>query len=82
MTYARDGRYGENCFIGNDIPWIRSLTKLPLIIKGIQCIEVSAVSLIIGSDMRSPSFQDAERALEVYKVDGIVLSNHGGRELD
>jgi len=26
--------------------------------------------------------QDAERALEVYKVDGIVLSNHGGRELD
>jgi isopentenyl diphosphate isomerase/L-lactate dehydrogenase-like FMN-dependent dehydrogenase len=27
-------------------------------------------------------FQDAERALDVYKVDGIVLSNHGGRELD
>jgi isopentenyl diphosphate isomerase/L-lactate dehydrogenase-like FMN-dependent dehydrogenase len=26
--------------------------------------------------------QDAERALEVYKVDGIVLSNHGGRQLD
>ncbi|KAH9179789.1 FMN-dependent dehydrogenase-domain-containing protein [Lactarius sanguifluus] len=48
----------------DDIPWIRSLTKLPLIIKGIQCIE------------------DAERALERYKVDGIVLSNHGGRELD
>ncbi|KAH9049132.1 FMN-dependent dehydrogenase-domain-containing protein [Lactarius hengduanensis] len=48
----------------DDIPWIRSLTKLPLIIKGIQCIE------------------DAERALEQYKVDGIVLSNHGGRELD
>jgi len=48
----------------DDIPWIRSLTKLPLIIKGIQCIE------------------DAERALEEYNVDGIVLSNHGGRELD
>ncbi|KAF8272517.1 FMN-dependent dehydrogenase [Lactarius quietus] len=48
----------------DDIPWIRSLTRLPLIIKGIQCIE------------------DAERALEQYKVDGIVLSNHGGRELD
>jgi hypothetical protein len=27
-------------------------------------------------------FQDAERALELYKVDGIVLSNHGGRQLD
>lgn len=25
---------------GDDIPWIQSLTKLPLIIKGIQCIEV------------------------------------------
>lgn len=48
----------------DDIPWIRSLTRLPLIIKGIQCLE------------------DAERALEQYKVDGIVLSNHGGRELD
>ncbi len=32
--------------------------------------------------MRRLLFQDAERALEVYKVDGIVLSNHGGRELD
>ncbi|KAI0251317.1 FMN-dependent dehydrogenase-domain-containing protein [Lactifluus subvellereus] len=48
----------------DDIPWIRSLTGLPLIIKGIQCLE------------------DAERALEVHKVDGIVLSNHGGRGLD
>jgi isopentenyl diphosphate isomerase/L-lactate dehydrogenase-like FMN-dependent dehydrogenase len=27
-------------------------------------------------------FQDAERAFDMYKVDGIVLSNHGGRELD
>ena len=25
---------------GDDIPWIQSLTKLPLIIKGIQCVEV------------------------------------------
>ncbi|EJD01172.1 uncharacterized protein FOMMEDRAFT_135424 [Fomitiporia mediterranea MF3/22] len=25
--------------VGEDIPWIQSLTKLPLIIKGIQCIE-------------------------------------------
>ena len=32
--------YGETSS-GNDIPWIRSLTKLPLVIKGIQCLEVS-----------------------------------------
>jgi isopentenyl diphosphate isomerase/L-lactate dehydrogenase-like FMN-dependent dehydrogenase len=25
---------------GDDIPWIQSLTKLPLVIKGIQCVEV------------------------------------------
>ncbi|KAH9999788.1 FMN-dependent dehydrogenase-domain-containing protein [Russula vinacea] len=58
------GGYQDPDVCWNDIPWIRSLTKLPLVIKGIQCLE------------------DAERALEVYKVDGIVLSNHGGRQLD
>ncbi|KAG9074236.1 Cytochrome b2, mitochondrial precursor, partial [Ceratobasidium sp. 370] len=46
-----------------DIAWIRSITKLPLVIKGIQCVE------------------DAETAYE-HGVEGIVLSNHGGRELD
>lgn len=46
-----------------DIAWIRSVTKLPLVIKGIQCVE------------------DAEKAYE-HGVEGIVLSNHGGRELD
>ncbi|KAI0787170.1 FMN-dependent dehydrogenase-domain-containing protein [Irpex lacteus] len=46
-----------------DIPWIQSLTKLPLIIKGIQCVE------------------DAEKAFQ-YGAQSIILSNHGGRELD
>lgn len=48
---------------GADIAWIRGITKLPLVIKGIQCVE------------------DAEKAYE-HGVEGIVLSNHGGRELD
>ncbi|TFY79321.1 hypothetical protein EWM64_g4683, partial [Hericium alpestre] len=48
----------------DDIPWIRSLTDLPLILKGIQCVE------------------DAEKAFDQYKVDAIILSNHGGRDLD
>ncbi|GJE85004.1 FMN-dependent alpha-hydroxy acid dehydrogenase family protein [Phanerochaete sordida] len=47
----------------DDIPWIQSLTKLPLIIKGIQCVE------------------DAEKAFQ-YGAQSIILSNHGGRELD
>ncbi|KAH9977872.1 FMN-dependent dehydrogenase-domain-containing protein [Lactifluus volemus] len=58
------GGYQDPDVCWDDILWIRSMTRLALIIKGIQCVE------------------DAERALDVYKVDGIVLSNHGGRELD
>lgn len=46
-----------------DIAWIRSRTRLPLILKGIT------------------SAPDARRALEMG-VDGIVVSNHGGRALD
>jgi L-lactate dehydrogenase (cytochrome) len=47
----------------DDLPWIQSLTRLPLVLKGIQSVE------------------DAEKAFE-YGVQGIVLSNHGGRSLD
>ncbi len=45
------------------ISWLRSETKLPIILKGIVTAE------------------DAELALE-HKVDGIIVSNHGGRQLD
>jgi len=43
--------------------WLRGITKLPLLVKGV---------------LRG---QDAERAVEMG-VDGIVVSNHGGRRLD
>lgn len=46
-----------------DIEWFRSITKMPILLKGIQCVE------------------DALLALD-HGVDGIVLSNHGGRQLD
>lgn len=46
-----------------DIAWLRSLTRLPLLLKGIM----------------SPA--DALRAIR-EGVDGIVVSNHGGRALD
>lgn len=45
------------------VDWLRHITKLPIVIKGIQCHE------------------DAALAFE-HKVDGIVLSNHGGRSQD
>ena len=46
-----------------DVTWLRRLTKLPIVLKGVQT---------------------AEDALLAYKsgVQGIVLSNHGGRSQD
>ena len=46
-----------------DIEWLRSVTKLPIVLKGVQCAEDAILA--------------AERGLE-----GIVCSNHGGRQLD
>lgn len=47
----------------DDLKWFRSITKMPLILKGVQSVE------------------DTLKAIE-YAVDGVVLSNHGGRQLD
>jgi 4-hydroxymandelate oxidase len=46
-----------------DLEWLRSLTSLPLLVKGVLTAE------------------DATLALEAG-VEGIVVSNHGGRQLD
>ncbi|KAM9917390.1 hypothetical protein OXX59_009372 [Metschnikowia pulcherrima] len=46
-----------------DLEWFRSITRMPIILKGVQ------------------SVADSLKAIE-YGVDGIVLSNHGGRQLD
>jgi len=45
------------------IPWLRSVTKLPIVIKGVQCVEDAVLAAEAG-------------------VDGILLSNHGGRQLE
>lgn len=47
----------------DDLAWLRGLTRLPILLKGILCAE------------------DAQRALAAG-VDGIIVSNHGGRTLD
>ncbi|HEU5383077.1 MAG TPA: alpha-hydroxy acid oxidase [Ktedonobacteraceae bacterium] len=47
----------------DDIDWLRSLSPLPLILKGILTAE------------------DAELAV-AHGVEGIIVSNHGGRQLD
>jgi len=46
-----------------DIDWFKSITSLPIVLKGIQCGE------------------DAVLAVQ-HGVAGIVVSNHGGRQLD
>ena len=50
-------------FNWSDIPWFLSITKMPIVLKGVQRVE------------------DVIRAIETG-VQGVVLSNHGGRQLD
>jgi hypothetical protein len=47
----------------DDVTWLRSITRLPLLIKGILTPRIAALALDHG-------------------VSGIVVSNHGGRQLD
>jgi isopentenyl diphosphate isomerase/L-lactate dehydrogenase-like FMN-dependent dehydrogenase len=47
----------------HDLEWLRSISSLPLLVKGILTEE------------------DAQLACE-HGVDGVVVSNHGGRQLD
>jgi len=46
-----------------DIPWFQSITKMPILLKGVQRVE------------------DVIKAIEAG-VQGVVLSNHGGRQLE
>ncbi|PSS12257.1 hypothetical protein M430DRAFT_68523 [Amorphotheca resinae ATCC 22711] len=46
-----------------DIPWFKSITKMPIILKGVQRVEDVLLAVEAG-------------------VHGVVLSNHGGRQLD
>ncbi|SFD52949.1 alpha-hydroxy-acid oxidizing protein [Streptomyces aidingensis] len=48
----------------DDLPWLRKVTSLPVLLKG-----------ILHPD-------DARRALELGVADGLIVSNHGGRQLD
>ena len=47
----------------DDLAWLRELTDLPMLVKGVLTAE------------------DAQRAVAAG-VDGIIVSNHGGRQVD
>ncbi|MCC3767453.1 alpha-hydroxy-acid oxidizing protein [Streptomyces sp. UNOC14_S4] len=53
----------DPAFTWDDLAWLRSLTRLPIVLKGVLAAE------------------DAARAAELG-VAAIVVSNHGGRQLD
>lgn len=53
----------ESVPVWEDIAWLRTLTRLPILLKG-----------IVDPD-------DARRALDCG-IDGLIVSNHGGRTLD
>ena len=57
------GMFTNPAFGWSDIDWLRSLTKLPILLKG-----------LVHPD-------DARKALD-HGVDGVIVSNHGGRQLD
>lgn len=46
-----------------DLTWFKSITKIPLVLKGVQCWEDALLAFDAG-------------------MAGVVLSNHGGRQLD
>jgi isopentenyl diphosphate isomerase/L-lactate dehydrogenase-like FMN-dependent dehydrogenase len=61
--HATLGQVVDPTITWRDLEWLRSVSSLPLIVKGILTSE------------------DARLACE-HGVDGLVVSNHGGRQLD
>jgi L-lactate dehydrogenase (cytochrome) len=49
--------------VWDDIKWMRSVTRRPIVLKGVQSVEDAVLA-------------------HAHGVDGIVVSNHGGRSLD
>lgn len=56
-------KYIDSTLCWEDLAWIKRVSGLPLVLKGVQ------------------TAADAQKAVS-YGVDGILLSNHGGRSLD
>ncbi|KAH8660030.1 cytochrome b2 [Xylariales sp. PMI_506] len=49
--------------VWEDVRWLQNITKLPIVVKGVQSVEDAVLA-------------------HAHGVQGIVLSNHGGRSLD
>lgn len=63
FTEEEDGSNNDQTVTWETLAWLRSLTPLPIVLKGILTAE------------------DALLAVE-HGIEGIIVSNHGGRQLD
>jgi lactate 2-monooxygenase len=57
------GMFANPAYTWTDIDWLRSVTKLPILLKG-----------VVHPD-------DARKGID-HGINGVVVSNHGGRQLD
>ncbi|XP_077990190.1 2-Hydroxyacid oxidase 1-like [Glandiceps talaboti] len=56
-------KHGDPSATWEDIAWLKSITKLPIVLKGIMSTEDAVIAVQHG-------------------IDAILVSNHGGRQLD
>ncbi|KAH7565634.1 hypothetical protein JRO89_XS09G0237500 [Xanthoceras sorbifolium] len=82
-AYAKETMDPSLCW--KDIGWLRSITKLPILIKGVLTREDGKIkfiprlnSVVLTLDILPFA---ARKAVQVG-VDGIIVSNHGARQLD
>jgi L-lactate dehydrogenase (cytochrome) len=62
-VYQGTSTFLDSTLSWDDIPWFKSITNMPIVLKGVQSVE------------------DVLKAVE-HGVAGVVLSNHGGRQLE
>jgi (S)-2-hydroxy-acid oxidase len=79
-TYNFGGRDSSNSW-ESVIPWVKKNTKLEIWLKGSKC--PSFRELKTDSDLAIIVYcaEDVQRAIH-YGLDGVIVSNHGGRQLD
>lgn len=69
----------------NDVEWLKTITKMPIIIKGILTSKsVQNIKKTIPKNKFIQTICLGEMAIEAveHHVDGIIVSNHGARQLD
>jgi len=69
------GAYFDMNLRFSDIAWIKSIVKLPVVIKGVQTAEDAQLCFEAGA-------AGASEFRTLADVAGIILSNHGGRQLE